>query len=48
MSLSLRDALATDQLEAFIIQADAQGVGHADRCCFDKLVGRATASPPED
>lgn len=47
MALSLADALASGQLEAFISQAEAEGVGPADRDQFEAMVGRITAPQPE-
>lgn len=45
--LSLADALASDRLEEFIEQAEAQGIGPADRAQFDKVL-KVIAPPPED
>lgn len=45
--LSLADALASNRLEDFIVQAEADGIGPADRAQFDALVGRVTAPLPE-
>lgn len=45
--LSLSQALAEGRLEEFIAQAEAEGVGPADRVQFDALVGRVTAPQPE-
>ena len=45
--LSLADALASDRLEDFIAQAEADGIGPADRAQFDALMGRVTAPLPE-
>lgn len=47
MKLTLAEALATDKLEAFVKQAEAEGVGPADRSDFDAMVGRITAPQPE-
>lgn len=46
--LSLADALASGDLEPFIRQAEAEGVGPADRSEFEAMVGRITAPQPED
>jgi hypothetical protein len=46
--LTLSEALASSRLPEFIIQAEAAGVGPADRAQFDAMVGRITAPPPED
>lgn len=46
--ITLADALATDDLEAFISQAESEGVGPAARDQFDAMVGRVTAPQPED
>ena len=45
--LSLADALASGRLDQFAEQAEADGIGPADRDQFDKLVGRVTAPRPE-
>lgn len=45
--LSLADALASERLEDFIVQAEADGIGPANRAEFDALVGRITAPRPE-
>lgn len=45
--LSLAEALASGRLEDFIAQAEADGIGPADRAEFDALVGRVTAPLPE-
>ena len=47
MTLSLRQALAEDRLQDFISQAEAQGIGPADRAQFEAMVGRVTAPQPE-
>ena len=47
MTLTLADALAQNRLPEFIAQAEANGVGPADRAQFDSMVGRITAPPPE-
>jgi len=46
--LSLSEALGSGRLEDFIAQAEADGIGPADRAQFDALVGRVTAPLPED
>lgn len=45
--LTLSEALASGRLDQFAAQAEADGVGPADRAQFDKLVGRVTAPLPE-
>lgn len=45
--LSLADALASDRLNDFIAQAEADGIGPADRAQFDALLGRVTEPQPE-
>jgi hypothetical protein len=45
--LTLSEALETGRLQEFIDQAEAAGVGPADRSMFDDLVGRVTAPQPE-
>lgn len=44
--LSLADALALSRLDAFIEQAEADGVGLANKAEFEALVGRITAPLP--
>ena len=44
--LTLAKALAEGRLEEFAAQAEADGVGPADRAQFDALV-KVTAPPPE-
>lgn len=46
--LSLAEALASGRLEEFAEQAEANGVGPADRAQFEALVGTLTAPQPED
>ena len=47
--LSLANALASDRLEDFITQAEADGVGRADWRRFNGLVAEASKErPPED
>lgn len=45
--LSLQKALDTGRLDDFIAQADAEGIGPADRAQFEALVGALTAPQPE-
>lgn len=45
--LSLADALASNRLEDFVLQAEAQGIGPADKAIFDTLLRRVTAPQPE-
>jgi len=46
--LSLSEALASNRLHDFVAQAEADGIGPADRAQFDKMVERVTAPLPED
>lgn len=46
--ISLSDALASSRLDDFIAQAEADGVGPADRAQFEAILGRVTAPRPED
>lgn len=46
--LTLSQALKEGRLPDFVAQAEAQGIGPADRSQFDALVGRVTAPQPED
>ena len=46
--LTLSEALASGRLDEFAAQAEADGVGPADRAQFEALVARITAPPPED
>lgn len=46
--LTLAEALAHGRLHDFVIQAEGDGVGPADRAQFEALVGRVTTPPPED
>jgi hypothetical protein len=46
--ITLAKALAENRLPEFIEQAEAQGIGPADRAQFEALVGRVTAPQPED
>lgn len=41
--LTLSQALSRGCLEDFVTQAEADGIGPADRAQFDALVGRVTA-----
>lgn len=45
--LTLAQAIAEDRLQDFAAQAEADGVGPADRRQFDAMVGRITAPRPE-
>lgn len=45
--LTLSDALSSGRLDQFVEQAEAEGIGPADRAQFDKMVGRVTAPRPE-
>ena len=45
--LNLSEALASNRLSDFIAQAEAEGIGPADRAQFDAMVGRVTAPLPE-
>lgn len=46
--LSLGEALASGRLADFVDQAEAEGIGPADRSQFDALLGAVTAPQPED
>lgn len=46
--ITLAEAIESDRLDEFAAQAEADGIGPADRSQFDALVGRVTALPPED
>lgn len=46
--LTLSEALSAGRLDDFVAQAEAEGVGPADRAQFDKLVKRVTVPQPED
>lgn len=46
--LTLSEALASGRLGDFAEQAEADGVGPADRAQFEALVGTLTAPQPED
>lgn len=45
--LTLSEALASNRLDDFALQAEADGYGVADRTHFEALVGRITAPQPE-
>ena len=45
--MTLAEALASGRLDKFAAQAEADGIGPADRSQFDALVGRVTAPLPE-
>lgn len=45
--LTLAQALSEGRLQDFAEQAEADGIGPADRAQFDALVGRVTAPLPE-
>jgi len=45
--LTLAEALAKGRLEDFASQAEADGIGPADRAQFEAMVGRITAPQPE-
>lgn len=46
--LSLAQALASNRLSDFAAEAEAEGIGPADRAQFDAMVGRVTAPQPKD
>lgn len=46
--LTLSDAISSNRLPNFIAQAEAEGIGPADRSQFDAMLGAVTASLPED
>lgn len=46
--LTLSEALASDRLNDFIEQAEAEGHSAADRSKFDAMVKRFTAPLPSD
>ena len=48
MKVTLSQALSEGRLADFVLQAEAEGIGPADRAQFDKMVGRVTAPLPED
>ena len=45
--LTLSEAINSGRIADFAAQAEAEGVGLADRAQFEALVGRITAPPPE-
>lgn len=45
--LTLSEALASGRLDEFVSQAEAEGIGPADRAQFDAMVGHVTAPQPE-
>jgi hypothetical protein len=47
MKLTLAEALERGQLDAFVNQAEAEGIGPADGSEFEAMVGRITAPQPE-
>ena len=47
MKLKLNVALAENRLQDFAAEAEADGVGPADRAQFETLMGRVTAPLPE-
>lgn len=46
--ISLGEAINGGRLSDFITQAEADGIGPADRAEFGALLGRVTAPQPED
>ncbi len=46
-TLTLSEALASNRLPDFIAQAEADGIGPADRSQFEALMGRITAPQRE-
>lgn len=46
--LTLSQALSEGRLSDFVDQAEADGIGPADRAQFEAMVGRVTAPQPED
>lgn len=46
--LNLSRAINEGLLDEFVTQAEAEGIGPADRAQFEKIVGRVTAPQPED
>lgn len=48
MKLKLNQALAENRLAEFIEQAEAEGIGPADRADFEARLGRLTAPRQED
>jgi hypothetical protein len=45
--ITLSEALSSDRLDEFVAQAEAAGIGPADRAQFEDLVKRVTAPQPE-
>lgn len=45
--ITLATAIAENRLPEFIAQAEADGIGPADRSQFEAMVGRVTAPQPE-
>jgi hypothetical protein len=45
--ITLAQALAENRIYEFIAQAEAEGIGPADRAQFETLLGRITAPQPE-
>ena len=45
--LTLAVALKQNRLADFAAQAEAEGIGPADRAQFEKILGRVTAPLPE-
>jgi hypothetical protein len=45
--MTLAEALATGRLDEFAAQAEAAGVGPADRTLFEALIGKVTEPQPE-
>lgn len=45
--LTLSEAIALGRIADFAAQAEADGIGPADRAQFDVLAGRVTAPLPE-
>ena len=45
--LTLAEALSAGRLDDFALQAEADGIGPADRAQFEALVGTLTAPQPE-
>lgn len=45
--LTLSEALASGRLDDFVAQAEAEGIGPANRAQFEAMVGRVTAPQPE-
>lgn len=45
--ISLSEAIKQGRLSEFVDQAEADGIGPADRALFGALVGRVTAPLPE-